>query len=142
MVRVLLERSPSVFCTVSDLLFDFVHESAKFLELVFGGGEDTPDLVTLFLDGEGVEAHLEAGKDRHEGRWAGDGDAAVLLNLGLKPGATDDLGVEALGGEEHDGVRHGGGRVDVFVADALALAADGAFKGFAGGDDFFCGAGS
>jgi hypothetical protein len=120
----------------ADLLFDFVHEAAEFFELAFGAGEDAPDFVAFFLDGEGVEPHLEAGEDGHEGGRASDGDAAVLLDVGLQAGAADDFSVEAFGGQEHDGVGHGGGGIDVFVADELALRADGAFEGFAGSGDF------
>ena len=123
----------------ADLFFDFVHEPAELLELSFCAGEDAPDFVAFFLDGEGVEAHLEAGEDGHEGGGAGDGDAAVLLDIGLEAGAADDLGVEAFGGQEHDCVGHGGGGIDVFVADELGLGSDGAFKGFAGSCDFVLG---
>ena len=34
--------------------------------------------------------------------------------------AADDLGVEVFGRQEHDGVGHRDGRVDVLVADAFA----------------------
>jgi len=50
-----------------NLIFDLLHQAAIGFELFFGAGEDAPDLVPFLLDGEGVEAHLEAGKDSHEG---------------------------------------------------------------------------
>jgi hypothetical protein len=119
----------------ADLVFDLLHEAAVVFELFFRAGEDAPDLVPFFLDGEGVEAHLKAGEDGHEGGWAGDGDAALLLNFGLEAGTPHDFGVEGLGGEEHDGVRHGGGWVDVLVADAFAFGADGFLERLTCGGD-------
>ncbi len=124
---------------MSTCFFTLSMRAAKFFELILGGREDAPDFVAFFLDGESVEAHLEAGEDSHESRRAGDGDTALRLNFGLQPWAANDFGVERFGGEKHDGVRHGGGRVDVLVADALALGADGAFKCFACGVDAFAG---
>ena len=64
-----------------------------------------------------------------------DGPAMVTrqldLNLGLETGAADDLRVEVFGRQEHDGVGHCGGRVDVLVTDALAFGADGSLEGTA-----------
>ena len=114
-----------------------MHKTAVGLELFFGGGEDAPDFVAFFLDGEGMEAHLEAGEDGHEGGRASDGDAAAGLDLGLETGAADDLGVEVFGRQEHDGVGHRGGRVDVLVTDTLAFGTDGALEGTASSGDFF-----
>ena len=68
-----------------------------------------------------MEAHLEAGEDGGEGGGAGDGDMALGLDLGLEGVAAHDLGVEAFGGEKHDGVGRGDGRVDVLGADAFRL---------------------
>ena len=106
-------RTPSfwmVFWTVPTWSSTLSMRSPKFSNSVFAPWRGLPDLVAFFLDGEHMEAHLEAGEDGEEGGGAGDGDVALGLNLGLQGVAAHDLGVEAFGGEEHDGVGRGGGR--------------------------------
>lgn len=125
----------------ADLLFHFAHEGFELAELGAGVAEDLPDFITFLLDGEHVEAHLEGGEDGREGGWAGDGDVALGLELGLEAFAAHDLGVEAFGGEEHDGVGGGDGLLDVLLADALAFGANGGLKGAAGASDLGGGAG-
>ena len=127
-------RTPSfwmVFCTVPTCDSILVIRVSKVLNSRLVPSRTFQYFVAFFLNGEHVEAHLEAGEDGGEGAGAGDGDVAARLDLGLESVAAHDFGVEALGGKEHDGVRGGDGRVDVLFADAIAFGADGGFEGLA-----------
>ena len=63
MARVRTPTSPRVFWILTTSL-NLVHEVTELAELGLGGFEDLPNLVAFFLEGEHVEAHLEAGQDR------------------------------------------------------------------------------
>src|SRR6202041_3732516 len=67
-----------------DLGLHFGHQGFKRTELLLGAFEDSPDFVPLLLDGEHMEAHLEARENGGESARPGDGDPALSLDLALQ----------------------------------------------------------
>ena len=67
-------------------------------------------------------AHLQAVEDSRHGAGAGNVDVIVAAQGLDKPGATDDLGVQALKRNEHNAKVGGRGHAQVLFADVLGLA--------------------
>src|ERR1700722_9591020 len=59
-----------------DLGLHFGHQRFEGTELLLGAFEDSPHFVSLLLDGEHMEAHLEARENGRQSARPGDGDPA------------------------------------------------------------------
>ena len=93
---------------------------AETAELRLHGAQHLPDLRGTPLDGQRAEAHLQAVQQGGQiGRPADIDPQAVQFVQ--QPGTPQDFGIQAFGGQEHDGEIRGVRRRDVFVRDGARL---------------------
>ena len=101
-----------------------VEDIAELAELTLDGAENVPHLTGSFLDCYSPETHLEGVQECGEGGGTGDGDSLLPLNGIEEAGSPENLRVEPLGGEEHDGKVGGVGRIDILFSDGFCLSLD------------------
>ena len=93
-------------------------------QLGLDGGKHAQHVIGALLQPKRLVAHLQAVEDGRHGAGAGNVDVIVAAQGLDKPGATDDLGVQALKRHEQNAKVGRRGHAQVLLADVLCLAFD------------------
>ena len=120
-----------------DLLLGLAELRLIARELRLDGLEHMHDLVGATLQVEGLIGHLKARENRRHRRGPGDVHVVVAGEALDEARHVDDLGIEALEGQEHHGEVRGLGNGDVLLGDVRRLLADAPLKAFARHGDLF-----
>ena len=112
------------------LLRGFQHLT-KLVKFRFYRPKDRPDFSGTLLNGQSLEAHLQAVQQGRHGAGACHVDLIVPLQ-DLQQPRVHHLGIQALKGQEQDAERRGIGRLDVLFPDVSGLAAEHQLEGVAG----------
>ena len=120
-----------LFVGLAQTLLHLGEALPELVELRFHRAQQLPDLAGALLDGEGLEAHLQAVQQGRHGAGACHVDLIVPLQ-DLQQPRVHHLGIQALKGQEQDAERRGIGRLDVLFPDVSGLAAEHQLEGVAG----------
>ena len=120
-----------LFVGLAQTLLHLGEALPELVELRLHRAQQLPDLTGALLDGEGLEAHLQAVQQGRHGAGACHVDLIVPLQ-DLQQPRVHHLGIQALKGQEQDAERRGIGRLDVLFPDVFGLAAEHQLEGAAG----------
>ena len=103
----------------SELLANLVQHITKATEFRLHGAKQIPHFARTLLKCQGAEAHLQTLQDGRKRGWTSKHHAMHMVQFIRKPRATEQFGVQTLGGYKEDRKVRGVRRIDVLAANVL-----------------------
>jgi hypothetical protein len=111
-----------------DLLADLIQHRSELAELGTHRAQHLPDFAGTLFDGQGAETHAQGIENGRQRGRPGHHHTMLALQVFDQARATQHFGVQAFGGQEHDGEVGGMRRRDILGRDVLRLVADAPFE--------------